>query len=519
MDGESLPNEIKVSSLRPALMHMFGPQAKDLAAQLASEIETCGATTTNMDSSGEAPGLQFREFLHWCRQLRQREIQMYKGMFDEFDADGGGSICVDELHSLVRKLGYTPLRQTIKDFMEQVDDDESGELDFDEFYNLMMLFRHSDGFTKAEVVELDRAFHTYASPETGELSVLPLMDVLHHLGYAVEMDKVRGYVREVDFNGNCTVDFREFLRLMRFHREAELKQVKALFKDMRGESGEMPVSSLANFLTEMGHHFNESALQGILHKMENPTSFGFDSLVDVFDQTRIEFAKERRKHAGFDDQHIGRFHKLFNKLDDDKNGNIEGKELTGLLQELGIQLRSAEDQENVMKKLGTAQKAAADAGVSGDEHGKPCSVTFLEFLHLLRMLRRELNTEEAKVDEEVREETRFSLPEIEDFRAIFKQWAHRCNDGSPQAGKADPIGQAKHKLTCDGVNRVLRSMGATIQREDQKLLEDQFATLQQDDQQTMDFHSFLRLMRWVLDCNFASIKETAEKKGKPTSSS
>merc|ERR1711879_867993 len=82
---------------------------------------------------------------------------------------------------------------------------------------------------KWEVEELKMTFNRFDEDGTGEISALELSALFRHLGYGASMEEVRDLVSEVDANGTQQLDFREYLRLMRNHREKELLRIAEVF--------------------------------------------------------------------------------------------------------------------------------------------------------------------------------------------------------------------------------------------------------------------------------------------------
>merc|ERR1740121_1949534 len=64
---------------------------------------------------------------------------------------------------------------------------------------------------------------------SGETETLELGEVFRHLGYSVNIDDLHVFVKQVDVNGSGELDFREFLCLMRMHREKELVKIRDTF--------------------------------------------------------------------------------------------------------------------------------------------------------------------------------------------------------------------------------------------------------------------------------------------------
>ena len=60
-------------------------------------------------------------------------------LFTTFDLDGGGTISVEELDEVAKRVGIAMPHDELVSLMEKVDTDGSGELDMDEFILLMHL--------------------------------------------------------------------------------------------------------------------------------------------------------------------------------------------------------------------------------------------------------------------------------------------------------------------------------------------------------------------------------------------
>ena len=56
-----------------------------------------------------------------------------------FDKDASGFISKDELREVLTSLGQAPTDETLRDLMEEMDINRSGEIDFGEFCAMMVL--------------------------------------------------------------------------------------------------------------------------------------------------------------------------------------------------------------------------------------------------------------------------------------------------------------------------------------------------------------------------------------------
>jgi len=69
--------------------------------------------------------------------LSSEQIQEFKEAFSLFDKDGDGTISTKELGTVMRALGQSPTESELNDMINEVDSDQSGSIEFDEFIALM----------------------------------------------------------------------------------------------------------------------------------------------------------------------------------------------------------------------------------------------------------------------------------------------------------------------------------------------------------------------------------------------
>ena len=81
--------------------------------------------------------------LKWKREFLPKEIEAMKNQFGQFDADRSGAIDADELLGILNSLGEDVGREQVEALIREVDHNNSRELEFDEFVELMHNLRHS----------------------------------------------------------------------------------------------------------------------------------------------------------------------------------------------------------------------------------------------------------------------------------------------------------------------------------------------------------------------------------------
>ena len=69
--------------------------------------------------------------------LDEETLASFKIAFEEFDHDGGGTIDTSELSDLMDSLGMPRSREELEEMVLSVDEDGSGEIDFEEFCVMM----------------------------------------------------------------------------------------------------------------------------------------------------------------------------------------------------------------------------------------------------------------------------------------------------------------------------------------------------------------------------------------------
>lgn len=89
--------------------------------------------------------------------LTEDEVMEIKEAFDLFDSDKSGEIDVEELKNALKNLGIDAKNQTLANMMADLDKDKSGQIDFNEFID-MMTAKMSDRDTREDLEKVFRLF-------------------------------------------------------------------------------------------------------------------------------------------------------------------------------------------------------------------------------------------------------------------------------------------------------------------------------------------------------------------------
>lgn len=142
--------------------------------------------------------------------LTNDEIEELRQAFDLFDTDGSGTIAPKELRAAMQSLGFEAKNQTIYQMIEDIDKDGSGEIDFDEFLDLMTS-RLAGSDTKEDVQKI---FELFDDDKTGYISLQNLKRVAHELGENMDDSELLEMIERADADQDGQISSEEFFKIM-----------------------------------------------------------------------------------------------------------------------------------------------------------------------------------------------------------------------------------------------------------------------------------------------------------------
>mmetsp|Transcript_128018 Transcript_128018/g.235505 ORF Transcript_128018/g.235505 Transcript_128018/m.235505 type:complete len:142 (+) Transcript_128018:15-440(+) len=131
--------------------------------------------------------------------------------FDLFDTDGSGEIDSKELKVAMRSLGFEPTNEEIIRMIEEVDDDGSGSMQYDEFLILMtdkMLNRDPKD-------DMLKAFRLLDEHESGKITFQSLRRTAKELGMDWSDKDIQAMFDVADKDNDGEVNEKDFLRVMK----------------------------------------------------------------------------------------------------------------------------------------------------------------------------------------------------------------------------------------------------------------------------------------------------------------
>merc|ERR1712174_185617 len=124
---------------------------------------------------------------------------------------GSGTIDAKELRVAMRALGFEPKKEEIKKMIADIDKDDSGTIDFNEFLE-MMTAKMSEKDSREEI---RKAFRLFDDDETGFITLKNLRRVAKEIGENMVDEELQEMIEEADRDGDGQVSEEEFLRMMK----------------------------------------------------------------------------------------------------------------------------------------------------------------------------------------------------------------------------------------------------------------------------------------------------------------
>eukprot|EP01029_Cantina_marsupialis_P028283 TRINITY_DN775963_c0_g1_i1.p1 TRINITY_DN775963_c0_g1~~TRINITY_DN775963_c0_g1_i1.p1 ORF type:complete len:161 (+),score=54.48 TRINITY_DN775963_c0_g1_i1:87-569(+) len=142
--------------------------------------------------------------------LSNEEIEEIREAFNLFDTDGSGSIDPKELKAAMQSLGFEAKNATIYQMIGDIDKDGSGNIDFDEFLD-MMTAKMSDKDSKEDV---RKVFNLFDDDQTGKVSLRNLKRVAKELGETMTDGELMEMIERADTDNDGEISFDEFYAIM-----------------------------------------------------------------------------------------------------------------------------------------------------------------------------------------------------------------------------------------------------------------------------------------------------------------
>ncbi|XP_076861593.1 troponin C, slow skeletal and cardiac muscles-like [Brachyhypopomus gauderio] len=148
-------------------------------------------------------------------QLTEDQRSEFKAAFEVFVQDAeDGCISTRELGKVMRMLGQNPTPEELQEIIDEVDEDGSGTVDFDEFLVMMVRCMKDDSKAKCEE-ELSDLFRMFDKNRDGYIDTEELCAMLTATGEIITEEDVEELMKDGDKNNDGKIDYDEFLEFMK----------------------------------------------------------------------------------------------------------------------------------------------------------------------------------------------------------------------------------------------------------------------------------------------------------------
>ena len=111
--------------------------------------------------------------------LETDEIKVLKICFNMFDVKDVSFLSADDLDDILRAMGFRPSKEELKEILEEIDEDGSGEIEFEEFCQLCAKFLVEEPDEDTMKAELKEAFRIYDKNANGYITTGQLLSLIH----------------------------------------------------------------------------------------------------------------------------------------------------------------------------------------------------------------------------------------------------------------------------------------------------------------------------------------------------
>lgn len=141
--------------------------------------------------------------------LTEEQILEFKQNFNVFVRGTDGTIPHAQLGNVMRTIGQNFTEPEIDAMMKEVDVDQSGTLDVDEFLYLMTL-RMKDPDTEEDIKE---GYHTWKPAGSKSVTAIDLKNVMAGLGEEFNDDDIEELMHAADQDGDWLISYEDFKAL------------------------------------------------------------------------------------------------------------------------------------------------------------------------------------------------------------------------------------------------------------------------------------------------------------------
>ena len=115
------------------------------------------------------------------------------------------------LGAAMREIGLEPSEDELKELIGNVDEDDNGTIEFDEYLEMLAKMNKKDDID----IDIMEAFIEMDANGNGFLDHEEIKRALVKIGEKPDSEEIQALIAEADVNGDGQVDYKEFAKLMK----------------------------------------------------------------------------------------------------------------------------------------------------------------------------------------------------------------------------------------------------------------------------------------------------------------
>lgn len=144
--------------------------------------------------------------------LSEDELAEFREIFNLVDRDGGGTITKEELGELMDTLGIDATPEEIDLMINEIDQDNNGEIDFSEFVAVMSR-KVNATYTSAQVKNAFKVFENGQTP--GSIKVEDLLNALTSYGSTkLSSDQAHELISQLEPDAAGNINYVDYVNMM-----------------------------------------------------------------------------------------------------------------------------------------------------------------------------------------------------------------------------------------------------------------------------------------------------------------
>jgi Ca2+-binding EF-hand superfamily protein len=212
----------------------------------------------------------------------------------------------------------------------------------DEAYDIFCHARATEGFTKLEKEFFNKTFKKFDADGSGELDMDEYEQVLDYLGYSSDKEIMEAIKEDIFFKTPDCLNHQEFLKAMRVYRTMEVAKFKELFSKYDEDgSGGLTVDELDPLVREIGYIPTVNMLKELCRLFQGNEIP--DSDLEVTRENFVKFMRTFQVNEGFTQKETAMLNEGFAHYSLGR-GELSIVELTGFMRWAGYACRAVEVQ-------------------------------------------------------------------------------------------------------------------------------------------------------------------------------